>query len=453
MKELLFYLIFGIVLYYILRFITEKYYRNTDNLNENFDPSLVPVSSIVSLAKITQEVVNNNGVLTSPGNLEIGTNTIPGSLVVNGNSKFLDTVHINNNVWITSDKINKYLPKDYRINFGNDLQVQTPNSINFLTPTNSFSFLDDNNNLNISGNIDITNANITSDNNLTINSATNLNLKSPSTINIKGNTKLTGSITTTGPDPDTFTDIKSDTVISKGYQFGNYLWQSDNDNAILYNTLSSLNPLIKVTKNGDMDITAQPNNNMNVNNLIINGVGLSNSSNNLAIDNGLFVNNISAPNLIVKNDLEVTGTSYHSTLNIISGRDSAVYFGNSSINDLSQPRLAFGQNPVGVVIANYSPTHINYFTTSTTAPNMTYDTTTGTLTINGDIWIMDVPNGGGIQLAANTTISQNTNLIATGPLDSTTQSSSPTFCSLLDLTSCGNSNAQNPICPSFTPQR
>jgi hypothetical protein len=260
MKELLFYLIFGIVLYYILRFITEKYYRNTDNLNENFDPSLVPVSSIVSLAKITQEVVNNNGVLTSPGNLEIGTNTIPGSLVVNGNSKFLDTVHINNNVWITSDKINKYLPKDYRINFGNDLQVQTPNSINFLTPTNSFSFLDDNNNLNISGNIDITNANITSDNNLTINSATNLNLKSPSTINIKGNTKLTGSITTTGPDPDTFTDIKSDTVISKGYQFGNYLWQSDNDNAILYNTLSSISPLIKVTKNGDMDIKTYANN-------------------------------------------------------------------------------------------------------------------------------------------------------------------------------------------------
>ena len=53
---------------------------------ENFDPSLVPVSSIVTLAKVAQKLVNGNGTLTNPGNLQIGaTGTTPGgNLTVTG---------------------------------------------------------------------------------------------------------------------------------------------------------------------------------------------------------------------------------------------------------------------------------------------------------------------------------------------------------------------------------
>ena len=48
---------------------------------ENFDPSLVPVSSIVTLAKVAQKLVDGNGTLTNPGNL-----TVTGNLQTNGNS-------------------------------------------------------------------------------------------------------------------------------------------------------------------------------------------------------------------------------------------------------------------------------------------------------------------------------------------------------------------------------
>ena len=49
---------------------------------ETFDPSLVPVSSIVTLAKVAQKLVDGNGTLTNPGNL-----TVTGNMAVNGNLK------------------------------------------------------------------------------------------------------------------------------------------------------------------------------------------------------------------------------------------------------------------------------------------------------------------------------------------------------------------------------
>jgi hypothetical protein len=81
MKELFYYFIFAIILYFILTTVF-------DNLEqENFDSSLIPVSSIVTLAKVAQKLVNINGTLINPGNLQIGVSaTDPSNLTVTGNS-------------------------------------------------------------------------------------------------------------------------------------------------------------------------------------------------------------------------------------------------------------------------------------------------------------------------------------------------------------------------------
>jgi hypothetical protein len=83
MNELFYYFIFAIILYFVLTSIFANY-----NLEqENFDPSLIPISSIVTLAKVAQKLVNGNGILTNPANLQIGINsTAVGNLTVTGNS-------------------------------------------------------------------------------------------------------------------------------------------------------------------------------------------------------------------------------------------------------------------------------------------------------------------------------------------------------------------------------
>jgi hypothetical protein len=83
MNELFYYFIFAIVLYFVLTLIFDNF-----NLEqENFDPSLAPISSIITLAKVAQKLVNGNGILTNPANLQIGTSsTAPANLTVTGNS-------------------------------------------------------------------------------------------------------------------------------------------------------------------------------------------------------------------------------------------------------------------------------------------------------------------------------------------------------------------------------
>jgi len=81
MKELFNYLLFAIILYYILTSIFDNFTLE----QENFDPSLVPISSIITLAKVAQKLVNGNAILTNPKNLQIGTSfSAPGNLVVTG---------------------------------------------------------------------------------------------------------------------------------------------------------------------------------------------------------------------------------------------------------------------------------------------------------------------------------------------------------------------------------
>ena len=94
MKELFYYSIFAIVLYLVLTIIFDNF-----NLEqENFDPSLVPVSSIVTLAKVAQKLVNGNGIITNPNNLQIGIpgNGTTGNLTVTGNTTVNGALTLNN---------------------------------------------------------------------------------------------------------------------------------------------------------------------------------------------------------------------------------------------------------------------------------------------------------------------------------------------------------------------
>jgi hypothetical protein len=77
----LYILLICLILFYLISRYFEKYYSQ-----ENFDPSLVPVSSIITLAKVAQKIVDGNGTLTNPANLNIGTTTAKGNLLVTGNT-------------------------------------------------------------------------------------------------------------------------------------------------------------------------------------------------------------------------------------------------------------------------------------------------------------------------------------------------------------------------------
>ena len=92
------YLLFGLIIIYLLY----CYYRKYGD-QENFDPSLVPVSSIVTLAKVAQKLVDGGGTLTNPGNLQIGLPSggavgnlyVTGTNTVDGNTTIKGTTAIN----------------------------------------------------------------------------------------------------------------------------------------------------------------------------------------------------------------------------------------------------------------------------------------------------------------------------------------------------------------------
>jgi len=83
-----------LILYYLFSNIYQKYSNQ-----EDFDPSLVPVSSIVTLAKVAQKLVNGGGTLTNPGNLNIGIPSAPGNLTVTGDST-LNKLNVTNDATI-----------------------------------------------------------------------------------------------------------------------------------------------------------------------------------------------------------------------------------------------------------------------------------------------------------------------------------------------------------------
>jgi len=75
--------IYVLIAIIVVYFITTRYIW-CENEQENFDPSLVPVSSIVTLAKVAQKLVDGNGTLTNPGNLTVAGNLNANNGVIMG---------------------------------------------------------------------------------------------------------------------------------------------------------------------------------------------------------------------------------------------------------------------------------------------------------------------------------------------------------------------------------
>ena len=102
MRDTIFYLLLGLLFYYILSRLLENY-----NLEqENFDPALVPVSSLVTLAKIAQKLVNNNTV-NYPSNLQIGPPSGSSDLLVTGNTITYNTLQTNGTITSKSEIISR----------------------------------------------------------------------------------------------------------------------------------------------------------------------------------------------------------------------------------------------------------------------------------------------------------------------------------------------------------
>jgi len=98
MKDIIYYLFVTIIIYYIV----DKLFDNFSLEQENFDPSLVPISSIITLAKLSQKLINSNEFINTEllqigfpgnntsanfsvyGNAELVNLTVP-KLIVRGN--------------------------------------------------------------------------------------------------------------------------------------------------------------------------------------------------------------------------------------------------------------------------------------------------------------------------------------------------------------------------------
>jgi cytoskeletal protein CcmA (bactofilin family) len=90
-------LVVCLAIYYIAARYLEKHI-------DNFDPSLVPVSSIVTLAKVAQKLVDGGGTLTSPGNLTLGTPAAPGNLIVTGTTNLVGDTKVDGSLTVNGNK-------------------------------------------------------------------------------------------------------------------------------------------------------------------------------------------------------------------------------------------------------------------------------------------------------------------------------------------------------------
>ena len=90
-------LVVCLAIYYIAARYLEKHI-------DNFDPSLVPVSSIVTLAKVAQKLVDGGGTLTSPGNLTLGTPAAPGNLIVTGTTNLVGDTKVDGSLTVNGYK-------------------------------------------------------------------------------------------------------------------------------------------------------------------------------------------------------------------------------------------------------------------------------------------------------------------------------------------------------------
>jgi hypothetical protein len=385
MKELLFYLVIGIILYYVLTLVIEKYYSQT----ENFDPSLVPVSSIVSLAKVAQKIVNGNGVLKNPGNLQIGSSsTAPGNLTVTGNSNFNGSVSITNN-WLNGGPIDS---STNRLKFDTDTSISSSNNI-YLQSTKSDNPVTnmtlDAGNLLLNGNITLSKIDAPNTSKLSINSQ-KLLLDSPnitfgSTTN-SGVLSINGGLSASGPATFSALTVKGP-LSAYGYQITDSITKSNNftwKNPILSLNLNdnSNNTIFNIDKNGNISAKS-----LTTNNLTFNGteslvydqasdmIKVMNADGTAYSPSGFTASSLYSSNSSNLNSLSVTNNTTFNTLT----SPNQISFGilkdsNNSIEFLSTGNINY-KSPSGHIFSNG------------TSDQMIFDPATSTLTINGDLHV------------------------------------------------------------------
>ena len=137
MNNIYYYLLLGICLYFIFSFI----FSYTTEKHENFDPSLVPVSSIINLNRYAQSLQNGT-VSPNLKNLQVGYNnsTAPADLIVTGS---LSQIGTNKSIQVGT------------LNFSNNTISNNTPSGDLLLNSDNNNVRIFNNNLNISGQLNI----------------------------------------------------------------------------------------------------------------------------------------------------------------------------------------------------------------------------------------------------------------------------------------------------------
>ena len=175
-------LLICLILFYILSRFFEKYYSQ-----ENFDPSLVPVSSIITLAKVAQKIVDGNGTLTNPANLNIGTTNAKGNLLVTGDSTTNGNKQVDGTLGVTGATT---LSNTLNVTGATTLSGGVTGNTNFAAAT-----------IGVSSPIGTPGASSTpAATNLTVNGATKITGATTigGTLGVTGNTTIGGSLTATG---------------------------------------------------------------------------------------------------------------------------------------------------------------------------------------------------------------------------------------------------------------
>jgi len=164
-----------LILLYILSKIYEKYFSH-----ENFDSSLIPISSVITLSKIAKKITDNN-TLINPANLNIGTSNTAGNLSVSGNITNIGNMITNGKLTVGSS-----------INSGHALDVKGTSNIT--------------SNTNIGGTLGIGSS-------TTIGTASTLGTPTSSNLTVNGNATITGN-----------------TIIKGKTTFTNDVWHNSMDN-------------------------------------------------------------------------------------------------------------------------------------------------------------------------------------------------------------------------------
>jgi len=271
---------------------------------ESFDPSLIPLSSLVTFSKLAGKLINNTNNLLLPSDLNIGASAEGnGSLTVNGPTT-LGNANISKNIDNKSGT---------SIVFTNDTVFNTPGKIIFNNKNNNQMVVIDDG-LKINGNLNA------SSNKFNINSSNTLNFNNVSTlatpyINSSSNISVDGTLNT-----DTFTSTKINTKsisTSSKYTFGKYSWQTSNTANLNYQDTVPLS----IDKNGNLTLSGKIiTNNMNINGISLNIPTIS--DNHLNVKSGLITPSVNlinnASKITIPNNTSASSTNFKTNITTTS---------------------------------------------------------------------------------------------------------------------------------------